>query len=349
MCLKLAVYAIAKNEVKHVKKWYDSIKDGADGIFVTDTGSTDGTIELLEALGVKVDKATVSPWRFDLARNLSLMNVPEDYDMCLCLDLDEIMLPNWREELDKIYFEGLNMVRYPYIFSWEDEACTIPRISLYQFKIHSRKGYIWKYPVHEILDWIGEGEENEIICESIVSHHFQDNSKPRNYQYLLDEAVKEYPDDQRMSHLRGRELFMFGRHEEAIEELKKHLKLTEWTDDISILKTRAMSMRYIARALYFVNQRDEKEDGTEILRWFMRSVAESPEQREGWIWLANAWYSVGKYRLAHACAEMGLTITDKKNSIENESICWSDFPEQLIKDSLQLLEEAEHEASNNEG
>ncbi|HRV03245.1 MAG TPA: hypothetical protein P5539_16230, partial [Mesotoga sp.] len=74
--MKLAVYAIAKNEVKNVKKWYDSIKDGADGIFVTDTGSTDGTIELLETLGVKVDKATVSPWRFDLARNLSLINVP---------------------------------------------------------------------------------------------------------------------------------------------------------------------------------------------------------------------------------------------------------------------------------
>ena len=43
---KVCVYAIAKNEEKFVKKWYESMKE-ADKIYVLDTGSTDKTFETL--------------------------------------------------------------------------------------------------------------------------------------------------------------------------------------------------------------------------------------------------------------------------------------------------------------
>ena len=51
--MKVAVYAIAKNEAKNVRDWYNSMCE-ADEICVLDTGSTDGTPELLRALGCKV-------------------------------------------------------------------------------------------------------------------------------------------------------------------------------------------------------------------------------------------------------------------------------------------------------
>ena len=41
--LKVAVYAISKNEEKFVKRWYESMKE-ADSIYVLDTGSTDNTV-----------------------------------------------------------------------------------------------------------------------------------------------------------------------------------------------------------------------------------------------------------------------------------------------------------------
>ena len=39
--MKICVYAIAKNEIKFIDRWFNSVKE-ADYICVLDTGSTDG-------------------------------------------------------------------------------------------------------------------------------------------------------------------------------------------------------------------------------------------------------------------------------------------------------------------
>ena len=58
----VAVYAICKNEAAFVDRWVDSMAE-ADGLYVLDTGSTDGTAEKLRARGVFVTQAVISPWR----------------------------------------------------------------------------------------------------------------------------------------------------------------------------------------------------------------------------------------------------------------------------------------------
>jgi hypothetical protein len=86
--LRIHIYAIAKNEAAFAARFAASC-EGADGIHVLDTGSTDDTVAILRAHGVHVEVAEVRPWRFDLARNLSLELVPDDADVCLSIDLDE--------------------------------------------------------------------------------------------------------------------------------------------------------------------------------------------------------------------------------------------------------------------
>ena len=44
--MRIAVYTIALNEEKHVKKWYESAKD-ADYLLIADTGSTDNTPDII--------------------------------------------------------------------------------------------------------------------------------------------------------------------------------------------------------------------------------------------------------------------------------------------------------------
>ena len=80
--MKVCVYAICKNESKFVRRWMESMSE-ADGVYVLDTGSEDGTPALLTALGAEVTVERVSPWRFDTARNRSLALVPEDADICV--------------------------------------------------------------------------------------------------------------------------------------------------------------------------------------------------------------------------------------------------------------------------
>ncbi len=62
--MKVAVYTIAKNEAKHVKRWFESAK-GADYFLICDTGSTDDTVKIAKDLGINVVECRVDPFRFD--------------------------------------------------------------------------------------------------------------------------------------------------------------------------------------------------------------------------------------------------------------------------------------------
>ena len=88
--LKICVYAISKNEEKFVERWMKSVSE-ADEVYVLDTGSTDNTPKLLKDLGAKVTIKEIKPWRFDVARNESLNLVPENCDICVCIDIDEVI------------------------------------------------------------------------------------------------------------------------------------------------------------------------------------------------------------------------------------------------------------------
>ena len=108
--MKICVYAICKNEAQFAARWMDSMGE-ADGIYVLDTGSEDGTPRLLRALGADVAEADIQPWRFDVARNLSLRRVPEDADICVCTDLDEVFTPGWRAALEAAWAPGVRQAR----------------------------------------------------------------------------------------------------------------------------------------------------------------------------------------------------------------------------------------------
>ena len=135
--MKICVYAICKNEEKFVERWFNSAKD-ADGIFVLDTGSTDNSVKKLKKLGVKVKTKEIIPWRFDDARNESLKMIPNDYDLCVCLDLDEVLLPGWYENLKNLYSKDYTRVRY--IYNWALDIDNKPVVWFYGDKIHRRNG-----------------------------------------------------------------------------------------------------------------------------------------------------------------------------------------------------------------
>ena len=88
--MKIAVYAISKNEEQFVERFCKSAID-ADLILIADTGSTDRTVEEARKYGATVYEIAVKPWRFDKARDTALNLIPGDYDICISLDLDEVL------------------------------------------------------------------------------------------------------------------------------------------------------------------------------------------------------------------------------------------------------------------
>lgn len=109
--MKIAVYAIAKDEEKFVDRWYETAKE-ADYVCVLDTGSADKTVDKLKSYNCIVKTKIIQPWRFDVARNESLKIIPQGADVLVCLDLDEIIQPGWAEIIRKTFTgrgEGIYM------------------------------------------------------------------------------------------------------------------------------------------------------------------------------------------------------------------------------------------------
>ncbi len=313
---KVCVYAISKNEEKFVKRWYDSMKE-ADKIIVLDTGSTDNTVSLLKELGVEVHEKIIDPFRFDVARNLSLELIPEDYTICVCTDLDEVFEKGWKEKLLQIWNDDINRVKYTY--NWSFDEYNQPATTFLANKIHKRSDYVWKHPVHEVLEC--QTEEKEIICKEIVINHYPDKNKSRsNYLPLLELSVKEDPLDDRNMHYLGREYMYYKKWDECIATLKKHLSLetATWKDE------RAASMRYIARCYKAKNDLDT------AVECYLDAIEEAPYLREAYVELAYLYYEKEDYPTTYHYLKKALDITKKSDSYINEEFAWNSFIYDLI-------------------
>lgn len=307
--MKVCVYAISKNEEKFVHRWVKSMKE-ADEIYVLDTGSTDHTVEELKKLGVNVAVKKIEPWRFDVARNESLELVPEDTDICVCTDLDEVFEEGWRKKLEEVW--NLDTTRARYNYNWSFDEFGNPAVNFYIEKIHIRKGYQWTHPVHEVLTF--EGEEHTITIPNITLNHYPDASKSRsNYLPLLELSVKEAPEDDRNMHYLGREYMYYGKWNEAIDTLIKHLNLKSatWKDE------RAASMRFIARS-YIALKRYE-----EARMWFDKAIEEAPYLRDAYIERALLENQFENWTLVEEYCQKALEIKTHQKSYINEPFSWN--------------------------
>lgn len=344
---KIAVYAICKNEEQFVDRWVDSMSE-ADEIYVTDTGSTDSTVEKLRNKGVIVNTVNLSFWRFDVARNISLSFVPKDFDICVCTDLDEILEPGWRELLENVW-EKDKTTCVKYTYNWSFNPNGTPSITFWYEKIHSRKNYRWIHPVHEILEYYGKNLCIYSYEEKIQLNHYPDSSKSRGqYLKLLELSVREKPDDDRNVHYLGREYMFYEMWDKCIETLKMHLKMPTalWKDE------RCASMRYIARAY------KNKNDFNKSMIWLYRAIAEAPYLREPYVEMAQLAYIQKDWLKVYYMITEALKIEENPKTYINEDFCWdytiydlgaiSCYELGLIKKSLQFARKAVEMNPNNE-
>lgn len=133
--------------------------------------------------------------------------IPDDYDICISLDLDEVMIDGWKKEILKIWKSDTDRIRY--VYNWYIEG-DVPKVSFYADKIHKRTGCKWVNPVHEVLQF--DHEEKQIFTDNIIVNHYPDREKSRaNYLPLLELSVRENPLNDRNMHYLGREYMYYGR------------------------------------------------------------------------------------------------------------------------------------------
>lgn len=136
---KIAVYGVCKDEEYNIREWHSYIKD-ADYIFLLDTGSTDNTIKIAKELGINVVSAKFSPWSETQAKNTALSLLPENIDICICLDLDQVIVTkNWKEILNGLDL-GFGIAEHTFTSNtgYKDYTETVSASA-----IHERHGIGW--------------------------------------------------------------------------------------------------------------------------------------------------------------------------------------------------------------
>lgn len=309
--MKIAVYAISKNEEQFVQRFCDSAKD-ADLILIADTGSTDKTVDKAIECGAKVVDICIKPWRFDKARDAALALIPGDFDVCISLDLDEVLEPGWREEIERVWQADTTRLRYK--FDW---GCGI---SFFYEKIHHRHGYHWHHPVHEYPR--PDGRINEIYAHTdklLVSHHPDPTKSRGQYMPLLELAVKEDPYCPRNAFYHARELTFYARWDEAIAALHKYLAMPEATWE----NERCYAMRLLGKSY------SELSNNHEAIKWHRRAIAEAPNTREPWVELAMLCYRLSMWHECLSAAESALQIKDKAFVYTMDPSVWTEKPHDL--------------------
>ena len=306
--MRIAIYTIAKNEEAFVQRWYDSAKE-ADHLLILDTGSTDNTTHLAHSLGIHTVTREFSPWRFDTARNLALSMLPSDIDMCIALDMDEVLIDGWREHLEAVA-SNVTRPRYKYVWSWNADGSE--GLTYGGDKIHSRHGYTWKHPVHEVLKPT-DGETQHWV-NGLQIHHHPDSTKSRSqYLPLLKLAVEEDPRDDRNQFYLARELFFHGDYGLAQYHFARHLDISTWNPE------RAASHRYLAKMLPLVADYH-----------LYRAIAEDPTRRESWVALAMYYHEKRNWLAVRNTVSMALAITEKPLDYLCEADAWGWLPHDLM-------------------
>lgn len=206
----ISLCMIVKNEEKVLSRCLDSVKGIADEYIIVDTGSTDGTVEIIKKYTSKVH---TFKWidDFSAARNYSFSQATMDY--IFWLDADDVVKDSDRLkllELKQHLNDSMDVVLMKYdLYSPQTGqlVCSFPRERLLKRSLN----FIWHDPVHEYLELRG----NIINVDISITHKSVHGASSRNLD-ILQKMVNEGKElSQRNKFYFARELFFNGRYEEA--------------------------------------------------------------------------------------------------------------------------------------
>jgi tetratricopeptide (TPR) repeat protein len=333
---KICVYAISKNEEKFVDTWYNSMKE-ADSVVVLDTGSTDNTVSRLRELGATVVEKVISPWRFDLARNEAMKLAPEDCNILVSTDLDEVLEAGWSKYLRDNWIEGKHeRAVYKYIWSHLDNG-EEGRVFKYN-KIHSRN-WEWRAPVHELLYNRNTNSNNYYIdstldlFDKITLHHYPDKNKSRaSYLPLLELRVKENPDDYYGSIYLAHEYYYRQKYAKSVALFNKILD--KFSNKINTIE-KASCYLFIGdnfKALLDIEEdkSNKKEYYHLAYESYLNAIDIDHSYREPYLNLAKLLISVKEYMVAISYIKTGLSKSYRHYTWLERDTSWSYEPWDLL-------------------
>lgn len=252
--MTLSVCLIVKNEEDVIARCLECVRKFADEIVVVDTGSTDGTVEIVKNF---TDGIYYFPWidDFSAARNYAFDRAVCDFVMWL--DADDVITDENVEKIRELMeFSDFDMAFLKYAAGFDSDR---PTFIYYRERIFRRsKNYRFRGAVHEAV--VPEGKI--VYSEAEIHHRKLKASEPLRNLHILQKQIAEGKGlDEREKFYYGRELLFHGMFRESTAILEDFLCGNGWVEN----KTEACLNLY--RAYIALGNREKAE--LSLLRSFL--------------------------------------------------------------------------------
>lgn len=323
-----SVTIIARNEAKTLPRLLASLA-GADEIIVLDTGSTDGTPEVVRALGAtcvevgeqymerptQADVDTFAErygftptfttemqlFNYAAARNYALALASNDW--CFCPDADEAV--EWDIERVRALLPECDQITYQFAFSNNPDGTPLLEFAHCKF-LRKSKGR-WVKKIHEVVQ--GDPGNRILHTDAIRLRHYQDFGSGNRQDFLpkLEYAILELEDDQRNTYYLAREYYYHGMHDTAIQMFERYLALPDgWKPE------RGQALIQMAECYKYSGR------GRQAIDCYHRAMVEDASRREPFYGLGVTYYEWADYRQAAIYLRAALEIPLTANHYLND-------------------------------
>lgn len=184
--MKISACLIVKNEEKYLQRCLESIYQYVDEIIITDTGSTDKTLEIAKKY---TDKIYFFEWinDFAAARNFCQSHAKSEY--ILRIDADEYFhQKDIIRLIDEINLRK-NIDTFDVIMNYHNSKSQTH--ANYTCCVAFKKSIHWKWKVHEVLD-VDTNIQSDFLPQVIIQHtSINDNKSWKDENKLLDWFLDE--------------------------------------------------------------------------------------------------------------------------------------------------------------
>ena len=190
--MNITLYAICKNEEKHIEKFIENSKNFPHTV-VVDTGSTDNTVQLLRDAGIEVYEHPQIKKEFDfsVARNQALSYVKTDWAFSV----------DFNEDIRDVYFEGLEIIENEFTtfkhLRYDDNGDeNQTQSNEVHVRFHRTKNYKWVNAVHEMPVFVSTEEfSEEVSIEASIKITKKINRSVSKELFYFDICEREYQKD----------------------------------------------------------------------------------------------------------------------------------------------------------
>lgn len=292
LCLNM----IVKNESKIITRLFDSVLPIIDTYCICDTGSTDNTIEVIENYFSNKNipgKIVHEPFtNFCHNRNFALKACLGLSDFILLLDADMIIeLNNFDKSIlnkadnfrilqgnDSFYYQNMRIIK---------------NNSLYKY-VGVTHEYIDIPPNTKLINL----KKSEIFIKDIGDGGAKNNKYERDI-FLLQNGLKEEPNNSRYHFYLANSYFDLKKYDEAIEFYHKRIKLGGWKEEVWF--------SYYRIGLCYKNQNKFNE----ALGYWLEGYEFYPERLEGIYEIIKHYRIIGKQKLSMIFYNLAKTILNK--------------------------------------